>query len=182
MGRRRSVLAHVRVCRECGEEFRPEIAVCSDCGGALEDRHDDEDAPAPALPEDRPPEPEDLSGYRQVFTTGRAADLVPVAERLREAGIPFRLHEAPRSPEARAAVYSLLVPDAEAGSALRELAPLLGGDDAAELHAVESEFGGGSYVRCPACRADLPKSARECPECGLGLGTEGDGEPGPDRE
>ena len=32
---------HVRVCVECGEEYRPEIAVCADCGGALEDRRDD---------------------------------------------------------------------------------------------------------------------------------------------
>ena len=28
---------HVRVCRDCGEEYRPEIAVCADCGGELED-------------------------------------------------------------------------------------------------------------------------------------------------
>ena len=31
---------HVRVCRECGEEYRPEIVRCADCGGELEDRYD----------------------------------------------------------------------------------------------------------------------------------------------
>ena len=30
---------HVRVCVECGEEYRPEVAQCADCGGDLEDRH-----------------------------------------------------------------------------------------------------------------------------------------------
>ena len=33
---------HVRVCRDCGEEYRPEIVRCADCGGELEDRYEGE--------------------------------------------------------------------------------------------------------------------------------------------
>jgi hypothetical protein len=32
----------VRVCRECGEEYRPDVLVCADCGGELETRRADE--------------------------------------------------------------------------------------------------------------------------------------------
>ena len=33
---------HIRVCRECGEEYRPHIVSCADCGGELEDVYEDE--------------------------------------------------------------------------------------------------------------------------------------------
>ena len=38
---------HVRVCRECGEEYRPEVVRCADCGGELEDRFEGEGAESP---------------------------------------------------------------------------------------------------------------------------------------
>lgn len=168
---------HVRVCRDCGEEYRPEIVSCADCGGTLEDRWEDGEAPrvtAPRSPEPPPGEAAELVGYRPVFVTGQAAALVPLAERLREAGIDFRLRETPKDTRTSAASFSLLVRDVEAGRALRELAPLLGGGDAADgMHAVESEFEGGAYRRCPACRTDLPAGALACPECGLALGQAG---------
>ena len=189
---------HVRVCGDCGEEYRPEIAVCADCGGVLEDRYEAElDERQPSLPPPQAPEREDaeLVGYRALYVTGHAATLVPLAERLREAAIAFRLHQTPKGaapeaqrryprttrggtgwevdedPSARAATFSLLVRDEDAGRAMRELAPLLGGiDEPDRLHAVESEFEAGAYRRCPACRTELPAGAAECPECGLGLG------------
>ncbi len=168
---------HVRVCRDCGEEYRPEIVSCADCGGKLEDRYEEEQneerrSPPPAEAP-APPAAETL-GYRPVFVTGRAAALVPLAERLREAGIDFRLREAPKEPRASAASFSLLVRDEDAERALRELAPLLGeGDVADDMHAVESDFEGGAYRHCPACRTDLPAGALECRECGLALGQAG---------
>jgi hypothetical protein len=168
---------HVRVCRDCGEEYRPEIAVCADCGGVLEDRYEDEDAPRtrPAAP--APPEPTEEavpSGFRPVFVTGHAAALIPLAERLRETEIEFHLHESRKDPRAPAASFSLLVHDENAARALRELAPLLAEtEDPESLHAVESHFEGDAYRRCPACSSELPGGALECPECGLGLGDSG---------
>ena len=165
---------HVRICRDCGEEYRPEIAVCADCGGTLEDRWDDDGDVRTRVPRpEEPPEPEapDLSGFRAVFVTSQAAILVPLAERLREAAIEFLLHESAKDPRAPAASFSLLVHDEDAGRALRELAPLLaGGDEADRFHAVESAFEAGAYRSCPACGSELPAGANECPECGLALG------------
>ena len=165
---------HVRICRDCGEEYRPEIAVCADCGGTLEDRWGDEEgAPAkigqPTAPTG--PEPPDLTGFRAVFVTGQAALLVPLAERLREVSIEFLLHESAKEPGSQAASFSLLVHDEDAGRALRELAPLLaGGDEPGRFHTVESAFEDGAYRYCPACSIELPAGTDECPECGLGLG------------
>jgi hypothetical protein len=165
---------HVRICRDCGEEYRPEIAVCADCGGALEDRWGDEDDTQATVPRPKEPptqEAPDLTGFRAVFVTGQAAVLVPLAERLREAAIEFLLHERARDPRTPAASFSLLVRDEDAGRALRQLAPLLAGaDESDRLHAVESAFEAGAYRSCPACSIELPAGADECPECGLGLG------------
>src|SRR5258707_13851921 len=80
-GTRRVLSVHVRICRDCGEEYRPEIAVCADCGGALEDRWGDEDAATvrrPAGP--AAPEAPDRSGFRPIFVTSQATILVPPAE------------------------------------------------------------------------------------------------------
>jgi len=173
---------HVRVCRECGEEYRPEIAVCSDCGGQLEDRHDDGElgyaprkvkAQVPAEPE-REPEGPDLSDHRSIYHARGLADVVPLADRLREAGLAFHLVEGPPDPYGRSA-YELFVPEDRAAEALRLLAPLLAheGADAERLHAIESEFEAGvGYRRCPACESQLARGARECAECGLSLGLE----------
>ena len=164
---------HVRICRDCGEEYRPEITVCADCGGTLDDRWGDEDdtrARAPRPPEPSEPAP-DLTGFRAVFVTSQAAVLVPLAERLREAAIEFLLHESGKDPRAPASSFSLLVHDEDAGRALRELAPLLAGaDEPDRFHAVESAFEAGAYRNCPACSIELPAGADECPECGLALG------------
>jgi RNA polymerase subunit RPABC4/transcription elongation factor Spt4 len=165
---------HVRICRDCGEEYRPEIAVCADCGGTLEDRWGDEDdtqATVPRSPEPSAPDSPELTGFRAVFVTHQAAVLVPLAERLREAAIEFFLHESAKDPPASAASFSLLVHDEDAGRALRELAPLLAGaDESDRFHAVESAFEAGAYRSCPACSIELPAGADQCPECGLGLG------------
>ncbi len=162
---------HVRICRDCGEEYRPEIAVCADCGGALEDRWGDEDGatvPRPAVP--AAPEAPDLSGFRPVFVTSQAT-ILPLAECLREANIEFVLHESARDPRGPAASFSLLVHDEDAGGALRELAPLLAGaEESGRFHTVETAFEAGAYRSCPACGVDLPVVAAECPACGLGLG------------
>jgi hypothetical protein len=165
---------HVRVCRDCGEEYRPEIAVCADCGGTLQDRWGDENDPRATVP--RPaapatPEAPDRSGFRPVFVTSQATILVPLAECLREASIEFILHESAKNLRAPAASFSLLVRDEDAARALRELAPLLAGaEESGRFHTVETAFEAGAYRNCPACGVELAAVADECPACGLGLG------------
>ncbi len=161
---------HVRVCRDCGEEYRPGIVRCADCGGELEDRYPgDEPKPKPAP--DAAPEAE-LAGYGVLFTTARATDLVPMAERLGEAAIEYRLAEQPGAAKDAPPRYAILVPEGTAKAALAAVTDLVAPhEDAADVHAVETRFDPErGYVQCPACGTAPPPGATECPECGLGLG------------
>jgi uncharacterized OB-fold protein len=170
---------HVRVCRDCGEEYRPEVVRCADCGGDLEDHFEGaEEGAAEAAGRSEEPAPE-LAGYRALFLTPRAADLVPMAERLREARVEYRLAEQPGAGEGAPSRYALLVRDADAAGALGTLADLVAPhEDTAGVHAVETRFDAEhGYVACPACGARTAPGAAECPECGLGLaGGEGEAE------
>ena len=171
---------HVKVCRECGEEYRLDALSCSDCGGELVVRQLDEDGGV-VEPEEDQQEPTaagtDLADHRAIFVTPRAADLIPLAEALRDDGIRYRLAEQPAKAAGAGPRYALLVPDLEVAAALRTLAPLVaphaGADDVQSVEArFEPERG---YVRCPACGADQAPGATECPACGLGLGVGDEG-------
>jgi hypothetical protein len=166
---------HVRVCRECGEEYRPGVVRCADCGGELEDRFEGDEGNASAAAGRH--EPADLAGYRVLFVTPRAADLVPMAERLREKGVDYRLAEPPGRAEGAPSRYALLVKDAEAASALEALADLVAPhEDREGFHAVETRFDTEhGYRECPACGTQTATGTAECPECGLVLaGAEGE--------
>jgi hypothetical protein len=165
-----AVSQHVRVCRDCGEEYRPEILRCADCGGELEDRHPGEEAPA--APEPEPLPSPDTLGFRVLYMTPRATDLVPMAERLRQAETPYRLAEQPGAVEGAPPRYAILVRDGDAQSELAVVSDLIAPhEDAADVHAVETRFDPErGYAQCPACGAEGAKGATECPECGLGLG------------
>jgi hypothetical protein len=175
---RRGMALHVRICRGCGEEYRPEIVSCADCGGELEDRWEAEEgeettdvAPPPAATfPDADPEAE-LVGYLPVFAASQAPSLVPLAERLKEGGFTFRLRHHPLEPGGSPR-YLLLVPEADAERALQHLAPLVDGGDEDPDRQGAAKPGEGGPERCPACQASLPAGAAECPECGLGLGDE----------
>src|SRR5262245_45944799 len=157
---------HVRVCVECGEEYRPEVVVCADCGGRLEDRRTDDRTDSDALPSrpssasesDLTSQP-DLTGHRPVFQTREPRELAKVAESLREAGLAFHIVESPLQNDERRSALVLFVRDEDASSALRLVAPLHGPDAVAYVAHDEA--------RCPACEAILPEGARECPDCGL---------------
>jgi len=153
----------VKICRECGEEYRPETLRCADCGGELDERFLDE-AGEVVEPEasatEATAQAEDLANHRVVFVTPRAADLVPLAEALRENEVPYRLAEQTARAEHAPPRYALLVPDSEAAAALRTLAPFLAPEAEAEL------------AHCPACGAARAPGATECAECGLGLADE----------
>jgi hypothetical protein len=157
-----------RVCRDCGEEFRPEIARCSDCGGELVAPFENEGGQGEAAPESAP-FAEDLADYRPIFVGAQAALLVPLAEALKREDIALRLAEEVMDPERGTASFSLLVREADRARALKALAPLLGEETSGgRLEAVESHFAeSGRYSRCPACDSEVPASATECPECGL---------------
>ena len=161
---------HVRVCKECGEEYRPDILICADCGGELEDVFEDEEAPLRPRQEAAEFETVDLSDHRAVFQTSRATDLVPLAERLKETGIGFHLVEEGADGGAPGR-YSLVVRDEEVRPALEALADLVAphveGD---EVHALETHYQSGrGYVKCPACGAEQGSGLGECAECGLAL-------------
>ncbi len=171
----------VKVCRRCGEEYRRETLRCADCGGELEERFLDETghvvepegSEADAAEETSSDPPAD---HRVVFVTPRAADLVPLAEALRESHLPYRLAEQRAHREGAPPQYALLVPDGEAAAALQALAPLLASEHEAELAHVETRFEPErGYVQCPACGAPQPLGATECAECGLGLGSDDEG-------
>jgi len=167
----------VKVCRECGEEYRKEALRCADCGGELEERFLDEAGeviePEGAEAHDAAAHSAPPADHRVVFVSPRAADLVPLAEALRENHVPYRLAEQPAHREGAPPQYALLVPDGEAAAALQALAPLLASEGEADVAHVETRFEAErGYVQCPACGAPQPKGAVECAECGLGLGAE----------
>jgi len=169
---------HVRVCRDCGEEYRPVIVRCADCGGELEDRFEGEsEGGAPAAAGREEPAAE-LVGYRVLFLTPRAADLVPMAERLRETGIEYRLAEAARTGGGAPARYALLVKDADAAGALAALARPGRPPRRQRRESTPSKTRvrrGARLPGMPACGTKTAPGTAECPECGLVLaGGEGE--------
>jgi predicted amidophosphoribosyltransferase len=174
---------HVRVCVDCGEEYRPEIEVCADCGGALRDADDgtdsgtDSDAPrsgrSSASESDLASRP-DLTGHRAVYETREPRELAAAAETLRQAGLVFQIVEKRLQSDERRSTLVLFVREEDAPYALTLLAPFHGPD--AVPHFEASERPADADARCPACEAVVPKGAAECPDCGLGLSSEG--EPG----
>jgi hypothetical protein len=151
---------HIRVCRECGEEYRPEVAVCADCGGVLGDRYEEEGAPhQPSVPEPAASAPPATADLRAIASGPRAADLEPLARRLGAAQIPFAVRGSSQ-------LFELLVGKPDLERALTELAPL--GDAPGSSEAPE---GTG---QCPACGFALRPGATECPDCGLAVGDAGD--------
>ena len=168
---------HVRVCASCQEEYRPEIATCADCGGVLQDRYDDDDggpeaAMTPAPAEARPPG----DGELVIATSEHARQLVPLADRLLEAGLEFRIVPRGMGREEPPRGFELRVADAERSAAIHAVAPVAGPDAGVTLlvawgpPAADDE---DTALRCPACDTPVAPSAMECAECGLGLGGEG---------
>ena len=160
-----SMTDHVRVCRDCGEEYRPEIVRCADCGGELEDRYEAGEERSRHAAPDR-------------TADGRARRLSrplrdPAGRRPRAAG-RAAARGARRVPPRRAAGrregapprYALLVH--ESGRRRRARGPRRprgpargrGGD----VHAVETRFDPErGYVQCPACGARRRPGRRSAP-------------------
>jgi RNA polymerase subunit RPABC4/transcription elongation factor Spt4 len=150
---------HVRICRECGEEFRPGTSVCSDCGGALEDRFLDEDGntlgggagPTPPASEGGlPPSSPDLM---PVVRGALSDEIATMTSRLAAEDLPFAVGGS-------SAGFDLLVSKKDFGRAREALAELLPPPPAHDESA------------CPACGRAVSPGTAECPECGLVLGEE----------
>ncbi len=164
----------VRHCPACQVDFRPDILVCADCGGPLEDRLEEmgfdarprvsqpapEEAREPDLPNAPPP------GFSEVRSHPSTSEIEPFLEHLEAAGLPYQVIYVPKGPIPS---YRLCVPEELRAKALGAIAPLLAPADAAALHAVEAGFDPtkGGYGRCPACGNELSAGAAECGECGL---------------
>lgn len=170
----------VKVCRECGEEYRPEILRCADCGGELEARLEEERAawpepagggPAPPAEDWRP-----AGDYQPIAWSPHPSELTGLADRLLEAGIPFYLR--PREGVGRASAYEIRVREEEREAALELLeaagpSPAPESVDAGLTHtgsASPSRASGATRPCCPACGHSLAEGAAECPECGLAVG------------
>ena len=152
---------HVRVCVECGEEYRPEIAVCADCGGALQDRSgDDEGLPTPGRAAEEGPGDEDVL-TESVLTDERATELTEPADQLAAEGIPCRIQPQKRrlgDGTTHVARYRLLVAPENRDRALDVLG--LAADE--DVDAVTRP--------CPACATPIQPGAVDCAECGLAAG------------
>jgi hypothetical protein len=164
---------NVRVCPECGEEFRPEIVHCSDCGALLVDHAAEEVAPSPMAgsptgqahsPSDGAPAP---VAFARLVRADRAAAIEPLAERLGKAGVPFRVRTVSLS-------FELLVAEGDREEALSVLGDAARPENVSVDDAPFDPEGG--YAACPACGSRLAPRAQECPECGLAVGGEPDAE------
>jgi len=157
----------VRHCPSCRIDYRPEIQRCAECGGELESRNEESDRETAPLPEPPP------GVYRSLYYSADADDLLPLADALADAEIPFRIDTTKRDdvtlvPHAR---FDLKVRDEERERARQVLSAL---PDAAEAGRVDDQAAKGydpqrGYLNCPACSAALPSGALKCPECGLAL-------------
>jgi len=165
----------VRVCVDCGEEFRPDVLRCSDCGGELVARDDGASSePASARRRESGAPGEALPDARALAWSHDARDLVPVAEGLVAAGLVFRIAPRQVAGEERARGYELQVRGADREAGAKAVAPhITPGSRVTLLAAVVAQGSDATdEVRCPACEAAVPTGADECAECGLGLAGE----------
>jgi len=155
---------HTRYCTNCDEEFRPEILRCSDCGGELEDRYEDEDAPdrpvdVPAAAEPEAPEPPEA--YQTVFQAGDSTSVKDAADCLAAAGLRVRVAAAGIG-------FRLLVRSEDVSAA----GAVLSGKEGSLVSDEAPPFVGVEGGRCPACGASVAAGVVECPGCGLVVGAE----------
>jgi hypothetical protein len=156
---------NVRVCPDCGEEFRPEIVRCSDCGALLEDGLEGDvtdgagetasQGESAAAAVEAPVE----IRRRSLYASNRISEIQPLAERLGAAAIRFWVEPAGDT-------WSVLVAEADEVPGRAIVGELFGIPDHAAA-AFDPEAG---YSACPACGHALEPAAVECPECGLGVG------------
>ena len=155
---------HVRVCPECDEEYRPDIATCADCGAELVDRAVDEQG----RPIAEPAQAEGEQITLVALYSGPAAALRPLAEALAAAGVAQKLVPIPKQ-----SGLTLAVAQDDGVRAMEALAAFHGRGTELGLSELAATFEAGADDHehaCPACGAAIPADASECPDCGLEWG------------
>ncbi len=164
----------VRYCPVCDDEFRPEITICSDCGGALVLQKEGLGAKGPAVAGAVPVADD---AWRTALDSLPASTLVPVRTfdslaDLEPAVAAFADLRLPSRVLVQNGRYILLIrPDslAEAQTALHTAAV-----DADDSPDPSFDPRAGRYSNCPACDTRLPDPFDgTCPECGLELSAPG---------
>jgi hypothetical protein len=163
---------HIRVCRDCGEEYRPEIARCADCGGELVDRHEAEDpAPIGATPpsDDAPPAadaapaPQAKEEEVHPLYSGSLPDLEPMCEALKAGGVPYRI-----APRTHGFIMGVAAGDLERALSILEPFRGRGTELGVAEYGYEVEEITGPQA-CPACGAPVTVLPGDCPDCGLAI-------------
>lgn len=162
----------VRYCPVCDDEFRPDITVCSDCGGELVLQPEGVGRAGVAASGaaegadwrtalDRIP----VSSLTPLRTFDSLDDLEPAVAALAEIRLPSRVL-------VQNGRYILLVQAEALGEAQGALHGALVDADDAPIGAFDAAA--GRYETCPACETRLaPDFGGACPECGLELSAPG---------
>jgi hypothetical protein len=154
-------MSHTRTCPDCGEEFRPEIVRCSDCGAELVDRYDD-GAQTPDAAEAAGPEKHDV--YSPIFNAIESEAMREAAAALAAGGIGFKA-------TGNSLGFQLLVRSEDRAQAI---AALGGREGAIRFEPDSSLSPGQDGGPCPACGGAVAAGALECPECQLVVGGAGE--------
>ena len=159
----------VRYCPTCNDEFRPDITVCSDCGGALVLQEEGLGARGSSL--GRPDAPEGawrtaldavpVSSLVPARAFDSLADLEPAVAALADIELPSRVL-------VQNGRYILLVRPETLPAAHGALhVALVDADDSPDP---TFDAKAGRYASCPACNTRLAENfTGACPECGLEL-------------
>ena len=163
----------VRYCPACGDEFRPEIQVCSDCGGALILQPEGLGAAGVATASGESAPGQGRDGWRTALDAMPISTLLPIRtfDALRDlepAVAAFADLELPSRVLVQNGRYILLVHPETLDEAQRALHVL--NADLEDRLDPAFDATAGRYSKCPACSASLPEaSGGICPECGLEL-------------
>jgi hypothetical protein len=161
----------VRYCAVCDDEFRPEITICSDCGGALILQQEGLGPLGLAAAGVEPPVPE--GAWRTALDALPASSLVPVRTfdslaDLEPAVAAFADEKLPSRVLVQNGRYILLIRRDDLDQAHAALHEAL--VDAEDSPDPSFDANAGRYASCPACETRLPERLEgACPECGLEL-------------
>ena len=163
----------VRYCTVCDDEFRPDITVCSDCGGPLILQEEGLRAKGQGVDGSIAPD----GAWRTALDSTPVSALLPVRtfdslNDLEPAVAAFADVELPSRVLVQNGRYILLIsPDALAAAQATLHAAQADVDDAPHP---TFDAAAGHYSKCPACDVRLEENFNgPCPECGLELSAPG---------
>ena len=156
-------MALVGFCPSCGDEFRADVTVCSDCGVALSLQEEGLGSGAHPPAEDWRTALDDLpvSGLIPAGVFGALEELEPGVTALADVHLPSRVL-------VQNGRFLLLVRPTDLGAAQEAIQGSVEEAGAPPDPAFDSVA--GKYSACPACGTDFPGGFDGvCPDCGLEL-------------